>query len=50
MSSNSMSAVPSDLKGERAMVKKSLGIILGILVLIGGLLTGSAGAAELKIG
>jgi outer membrane protein len=45
-----MSAVPSDLKGERAMVKKSLGIILGILVLIGGLLTGSAGAAELKIG
>lgn len=45
-----MSAVSSDLKGERAMYKKRLGIILGILVLMGGLLTKPAGSAELKIG
>src|SRR5512136_348506 len=50
MSSNSMSAVCSDLKGERTMVKKRLGIILGILVLIGGLLSGPARSAELKVG
>jgi outer membrane protein len=45
-----MSAVSSDLKGERAMHRKRLGIILGIFVLMGGLLTKPAGSAELKIG
>jgi outer membrane protein len=45
-----MSAVPSDLKGERAMHRKRLGIVFGILVLMGGLLTKPAGSAELKIG
>jgi len=42
--------VSSDLKGEKAMNKKRLGLILGLLVLTGAWLTEAAGSAELKIG